>query len=145
MLDIRAILGGLALDVALGLGMGLLLGLLTVMDVARRQGGEALLEEDGEQRLLAEMLTPATLLGLLAFSVVARVLAGFLTAMWADSAPLLNAAVMGALAWALMWLMERAGLLIQGLPRWAYVALHLYGVPAALLGGWLYVLSVSAG
>ncbi len=146
-LDMWAILGGLAVGLGGALLLGLLLGMLAVADAARNMP-DAVDELEMEEAIEAEMARsfrqPGLLTGLTVFSVLITVLAGFLTARWADTAPLPNAGVMGTALVVLAVLMDR-GETRRVFPRWFVWSGYVLTIPAALAGGWLYLLSLPSG
>ncbi len=146
LLDMWAILGGLAVGLGGALLLGLLLGMLAVADAARNMpdADELEVEEAIEVEMARSFRQPGLLTGLTVFSVLITVLAGFLTARWADAAPLPNAGVMGTALVVLAVLMDR-GETRRVFPRWFVWSGYVLTIPAALAGGWLYLLSLSSG
>ncbi len=148
-LDPLAILGAAALGLVISVGLGLLLGLLFVLDPRMHALLSEDLEPEEEDALLdAEvdraLNQPGMRLAIMAFALVLTVLTGFLAARWAETAPLLNAGASGVVVMVMGALMERLeDDPIPSFPRWMTVLGYVLILPATLLGGWLHVLSLS--
>ena len=141
--DIWAILGGLAVGFGASLALGLVLGILSMFAVVREHGGGddmEVFDEALEAETRALFAQPMMQLGMAVFSLVAMLLAGFLTARWAQGAPMQNAALMAALTMVLGLMMGREA--HTEMPRWLIWFGYLVTVPAALAGAWLHQLSV---
>lgn len=141
MLDIWAILGGLALDMGLSLVIGLVIGIADGMGMLRQLPDmpEPEAEEDWEEleRRREEALRNDTgfQAGLLVISLLVQAVAGYYTAYWADAAPYLNAGVMGLLNIILTHLFDWR----KYAPAWFMRTWDALAIPAALFGAWILV------
>ncbi len=141
MLDFWAILGGLALSMGLSFLAGLVVGIADGMGMLRQ--APDLLETEGEEeleelerRLARDLRNDTTFhIGTLIISLLAQVLAGYYTALWADFSPWLHAGLMGALAVAITFLFDWR----KYAPAWVMWAWVFLAVPASLAGAWMII------
>ena len=144
MLDWMAILGGLALGMGISIAAGIIIGIASMLDLARSSSDpsdaagppdmDRSLPDDPEEahQHMMESLQGDSLFHVasLVISLLAQAIAGYFTASWADSAPFLHAAVMGGLAVAMTFLFDWRAYA----PAWAMWAWVLLAVPASLAG-----------
>ena len=149
-IDLWAILGGLAIAYGIVFLLSLMLGLGEAMSEARRTNrairrreeelGRHLTEDELEQlfdsewddeRITREWRQDTRFMaGLTVVALLADVLAGYYTALWADAAPLMNAAIMGAVQLPLGFLLDCK----DTVPRWAFWVSTVLIMPAVLAG-----------
>ena len=132
MLDWMAILGGLMVGFGVSLLVAVLVGALEVISYRRETGIDVLTADEAEnERFFARLREDATFqVGALVISLLTDVLAGYLTAQWADTAPLVHAGIVGALSIALTWLIDWR----EVTPAWSMYLWTALAIPAALAG-----------
>jgi len=135
MLDWAAILGGLAIGLGLSLLLAVLIGALEIVSYRRETGIDVLTADTEEdERFFARLREDTTFqLGALVASLLTDVLAGYFTAQWADTAPLVHAGIVGAISIGVTWLVDWRDVT----PAWSMYAWTLLAIPATLAGALL--------
>lgn len=134
-LDFSAIMWGFAAAVVLGILSGLIFGAAMAVDSGDSEGRPwSDSEQEMDAQLEADMNRRPVLAQMIVLSLATAALSGAVTGWLADSAPLLNAAILGVISTILGLALARS---TPYMPRTLHLAGALGTLPATLLGAWV--------